>query len=204
MMNMPGIEEKEEQTIQKNKAPSTKAREAYFLDFAAAMKEVVKVPLMVTGGFRTKAAMEYALSSGGADLIGIGRPLCVLTDAPKRLLDGSLDVLPRYEDNLDLIPKWLSALKRFQMMKLVNSFASIFWFYEQLDSLGRTGQSNAKVGTFAALTATDKRSKKILAGRTMGVTVKKAKQRSTTGKIIAVALVGAAVAAGLAHSKRIK
>lgn len=39
------------------------------------MQEVVSVPLMVTGGFRTKAAMEYALELGGADLIGLGRPL---------------------------------------------------------------------------------------------------------------------------------
>ena len=64
MMNIEGMEAKEEQAV--NVAPSTKAREAYFLDFAQAMQQVVTVPLMVTGGFRTKAAMEYALESGGA------------------------------------------------------------------------------------------------------------------------------------------
>ena len=138
MMNIEGIEEKEEQNV--NVAPSTKAREAYFLDFAKAMQEVVTVPLMVTGGFRTKAAMEYALESGGADVIGIGRPLCCMTDGAKKILAGTIDALPRYEDDRDLFPDYLAFLKRFQLFKMVNAFAAIFWYYEQLESLGETGK----------------------------------------------------------------
>ena len=168
-MNIPGMEEREEQTV--DAAPSTIAREAYFLDFAAAMQKVVTVPLMVTGGFRTKAAMEYALQSGAADLIGIGRPLCVMTDGPQQLLNGTIDSLPKYENDLDLIPAWLSFLKRFQMVKVVNAFASIFWFYEQLESIGQTGQALERLHPFTALTATEKRSQLILAQRTKGVTV---------------------------------
>ena len=71
-----------------NVKPSTVAREAYFVDFAHAMKEACKVPLMVTGGFRSSSAMEQALESGAADLIGIGRPLCADPDGVKQLLDG--------------------------------------------------------------------------------------------------------------------
>ena len=37
---------------------------------------------MVTGGFRRRDAMEQALTSGAADLIGLGRPMRVDTDAP--------------------------------------------------------------------------------------------------------------------------
>ena len=166
MMNIEGMEAKEEQAV--NVAPSTKAREAYFLDFAKAMQEVVKVPLMVTGGFRTKAAMEYALESGGADVIGIGRPLCVMTDGAKQILDGKIDELPRYEDDRDMLPESLQFLKRFQMVKLVNSFAAIFWYYEQLESLGQTGKAVPKVGTFQALLATEKRSNKIYGSCLLG------------------------------------
>jgi 2,4-dienoyl-CoA reductase-like NADH-dependent reductase (Old Yellow Enzyme family) len=57
--------------------PSTIAREAYFADFAAELREVVTVPLMVTGGFRSAAAMQRAITDDGISMIGIGRPLCV-------------------------------------------------------------------------------------------------------------------------------
>ena len=53
---------------------------------------------MVTGGFRRKQAMEEALTNG-ADIIGIGRPMCVMTDAPNQLF-AWLAELPRYESEL--------------------------------------------------------------------------------------------------------
>jgi 2,4-dienoyl-CoA reductase-like NADH-dependent reductase (Old Yellow Enzyme family) len=43
--------------------PSTRVREAYFLDYAAAIRKVARMPLMVTGGFRSRAGMEDALSA---------------------------------------------------------------------------------------------------------------------------------------------
>ncbi|MEO9601195.1 NADH:flavin oxidoreductase/NADH oxidase family protein [Parasphingorhabdus sp.] len=160
LMGADGMEEKEEQNV----APSTKAREAYFVDFAKAMQDAVKVPLMVTGGFRTRAAMESALSSGAADLIGLGRPMCVMTDAPKQLLEG-LEALPRYEDELRLIPDWLGFLMRVQMVKAVASFAVIYWFYEQLENLGQSGKTDPRLSVFKAFQAVEKRNKRILAAR---------------------------------------
>ncbi|TVY76148.1 hypothetical protein LSUE1_G004222 [Lachnellula suecica] len=41
---------------------------------------------MVTGGFRTRVAMEAALASGACDLIGIGRPAAVLPHLPKEII----------------------------------------------------------------------------------------------------------------------
>lgn len=169
MMNLGGVEPREEQKV--NKAPSsTVAREAYFLDFARAMQDVVSVPLMVTGGFRTKGAMQYALESGGADVIGLARPLCVTTDGAKQLLDGTLAELPRYEDNLELLPASLAFLKRLQLFKLVNSFTAIFWFYEQIESLGQKGKTIDNLRPITALISTEKRSKRLLEGRTQGLT----------------------------------
>lgn len=160
LMGADGIEDKEDQNV----APSTQAREAYFVDFAKAMQASVKVPLMVTGGFRTRAAMEQALTGGAADLIGLGRPMCIMTDAPKQLLAG-LDELPRYENKLQLIPGWLGFLKRFQMVKAVDGFASIYWFYEQLFNIGQRGTTDPKLTVFTGFRAVEARNKKILAAR---------------------------------------
>ena len=54
LLGVEGIEEVAEQDVK----ASTVAREAYFLDFALAMQQEVSIPLMVTGGFRQKQAME--------------------------------------------------------------------------------------------------------------------------------------------------
>ena len=56
---------------------STIAREAYFLEYAKDIRKAVSLPLMVTGGFRTKEGIEDALQSNICQIIGIGRPLCV-------------------------------------------------------------------------------------------------------------------------------
>lgn len=158
-----GIEGMEGEAAQ-NVAPTTLAREAYFVDFALAMQAAVSVPLMVTGGFRSRAAMEQALASGAADLIGIGRPMCLMTDAPKRLLEGA-DQVPRYEDGRGLFPDWLGFLKRFQVVKAVDGFAGIYWFYQQLWLLGHQGRTDERLSTFAAFRTLEARNKAILKAR---------------------------------------
>lgn len=67
---------------------SSRQREAYFMDFAARVKQSVKAPVVVTGGFRTAEAMESAVVSGGVDMIGLGRPLLLDPDLPRRVLAG--------------------------------------------------------------------------------------------------------------------
>lgn len=63
---------------------STRAREAYFLDFAAEARGRTDVPIAVTGGFRSVAAMEDALASGATDFVGLGRALTLDPDLPLR------------------------------------------------------------------------------------------------------------------------
>lgn len=70
---------------------SSRAREAYFLEFAERAKAVTKMPLMVTGGLRSASAMTDALREG-IDVIGIARPVCLEPDLPKRLLSDPLTV----------------------------------------------------------------------------------------------------------------
>lgn len=145
LLGLSGMEEEEKQNV----AESTLMREAYFVDFAVAMGEKVNVPLMVTGGFRQRAAMEQALQSGSADVIGLGRPMCVMTDAPNQLINGLYE-LPRYEDSLSLFPKWLAWLGNLKMLKAVAGFAVQYWYYGQIDAIGRTGSANSKLTVFQA------------------------------------------------------
>lgn len=81
-------------------AASTAAREAYFLDYAASIRPIARMPLMVTGGFRTRAGMTAAMATGAADVIGLGRPLCVEPDLPRRLLSNAADSVPAYEEGI--------------------------------------------------------------------------------------------------------
>ena len=150
LLGIEGMEPAEDQNVK----ASTAAREAYFVDFAKAMKEACKVPLMVTGGFRSKAAMEQALESGAADLIGLGRPLCADPDGPKRLLEGE-ESLYRYEDELSLFPAPLRFLTGIKALRAAASFAVQFWFYGQIYALGRTGKADKDLSVFAAWRQTE-------------------------------------------------
>ena len=97
---------------------STARREAYFLDYAAKARAVSDVPLLVTGGFATRTGMVDALRSGALDAIGLGRPVVVDPELPRRLLDGQ-DV--RAER---LCPK--------TGVKLVDGLLEIQWHTQQL------------------------------------------------------------------------
>jgi len=49
--------------------------EGYFVPFAEAAKEVIDLPLIITGGIRKPESAEKILKTQSADLIGIGRAL---------------------------------------------------------------------------------------------------------------------------------
>ncbi|KAJ3283568.1 hypothetical protein HK104_010329, partial [Borealophlyctis nickersoniae] len=72
------------------KTPTTRAttvvREAFFLEFAARARTHTTLPLIVTGGFRSRTAMAAAITSNGCDFIGLGRPLIMEPDLPRRIL----------------------------------------------------------------------------------------------------------------------
>lgn len=161
LLGVEGIEAQEQQAV----PPSTQQREAYFVDFALAMRERITVPLMVTGGFRKKEVMQQALDSGGADLIGLGRPMCVMTDAPNQLLAG-LEELPRYEAHLALFPSWLAFLGKTKALKALATFAVQYWYYAQIDRLGRTGKADPNLTVFQASKHIAALQKTLVKGRT--------------------------------------
>jgi 2,4-dienoyl-CoA reductase-like NADH-dependent reductase (Old Yellow Enzyme family) len=109
---------------------STRRREAYFIDYAEKIRQVARMPLMVTGGFRTRAAMEEALH-GACDVIGIGRPLVSDPAASRKLLAGELDALPAHERVLGAKRRrgWLA---RLDLATYLRAFAGISWYYIQI------------------------------------------------------------------------
>lgn len=69
------------------KSDRTKAREAFFIEFAKAIRSrFPKVPLIVTGGFRTRQGMESALTEGGCDMTGLGRPAALNPSLPTNII----------------------------------------------------------------------------------------------------------------------
>lgn len=77
-------------------------REAYFIAFAGDVRRIARMPVMVTGGFRSRAVMEAALAAGELDVVGLGRPLIADPLSPARLLAGEIDRVPAPEATLDL------------------------------------------------------------------------------------------------------
>lgn len=161
MMDLIGLEQPERPAVR----ASTAAREAYFIEFAAAMKEQVPgLPLMVTGGFRTRAGMDQALASGAADLIGLGRPLCATPDALRALLDHGTE-LPRHEATLSMLPRPLRWLTRNDTVRAISVFAEQMWYYAQLDHLGRHGTARPAQSVLSALWQVERHAKRWLAAR---------------------------------------
>ena len=131
-------------------AASTRRREAYFLDYAAAIRKVATMPLMVTGGFRTRAGMEAALASGAVDVVGLARPLCTDADVPKRLLAGDDAPLPAFEHSLKLGEGVLAPTSNVFLFKLVNLLGQQGWYYQQIERLGDGLKPVLQRGVFSA------------------------------------------------------
>lgn len=147
MMDMDGMEKPDASAM----PASTAAREAYFVDFAIEMRSKVTVPLMVTGGFRSAAAMASAINTANVALIGLGRPLCVDTQCVSDLLSGQRQTLDRWEQQLQLGPGWLGPHSPFGLIKMLNGFGATYWYYQQFRLIGRGEAANLKLKVFSAL-----------------------------------------------------
>lgn len=103
---------------------STQRREAYFLDYAERVRSAVPdLPLMVTGGFRSKAAMEAAVSSGAVDVVGLGRPMIMEPELPAKILAGQEHAGEVH------IRRW--------HIKHLEGMGELLWYSAQLRRLGK-------------------------------------------------------------------
>ncbi len=129
---------------------STRKREAYFIEYATAIREVAKVPVMVTGGFRSRDVMENAVANGEVDLVGLARPLCVDPELPNKLLNAEIDHLPCQEDMLVLGSGWLGNKSTITLVQVINTVGQIGFYYWQIIRLSRGLPPQPKIGVLSS------------------------------------------------------
>ena len=156
LMGIDGLEPAFEEKVR----ASTRAREAYFFDYAVAARRVAKMPLMVTGGFRSATGMAEALAGGDVDVIGLGRPLCVDPDFPRKILSGELDRAPEVEQGLRLGPGLLGPNSSISIIKAANAFARVGWYYEQIYRLADGFEPDLAMSAPRALLAYERTEKR--------------------------------------------
>ncbi len=69
--------------------------ESPFWNSAAAVSAATSLPVMLTGGFRTRPEVDTALASNVCAIVGVGRPLAVRPGLAGRFVHGQVDVLDR-------------------------------------------------------------------------------------------------------------
>ncbi len=138
------------------KRKSTLKREAYFLDFVPIMRATVSLPVMVTGGFRTVAAMQEAIATDGVDMIGLGRPIVLNPDAPKQILSGQLEHLFSRDEDLVIGNGLLGPKSPISFLRDLNAWGALGWYYEHIYSLADGKQPDLDLSPFRALLAYDR------------------------------------------------
>lgn len=119
------------------KRASTVAREAYFLEYAQRIRGVTRLPLMLTGGLRTRATMERVLADGAVDVIGLARPLAHAPALPAQLLAGAVDAAPEPDVR--------------SRIRMLDDALQVFWFQEQLHRMARGDDPDLALGRLGAV-----------------------------------------------------
>lgn len=125
---------------------STRAREAYFLDFASRLRRHLAVPLMVTGGFRTAAAISDAIEKDGIDVVGLARPLVHDPLAARALLEGRGTELERWERRLGNPGGFFGVNSPVFAVKAASAFAVVAWYYRRLVEHGEGRAASSDLG----------------------------------------------------------
>ncbi len=115
----------------------TASREAYFLKYASEVRDLARMPLMVTGGFRSRQAMEEAIESGACDVIGLGRPFCVANDFVRPLLAGEIDEVPSPERAVTGRRGWYSPTSPSKLIQMLHVMGMQGYYYRQLIRISR-------------------------------------------------------------------
>lgn len=147
MMDMAGMQPVFEEKVRE----STRAREAYFANYARSVQTRAKMPLMVTGGFRSAEAMNAAIEDNQADLIGMARPLCLDTQIPNKLLSGTLSKAEAWEKKIRIGPGFFGQNSSSKMIKAMNTAGAQGWFCHQIKRLAAGQEPNTKLGALSAL-----------------------------------------------------
>ena len=130
---------------------STRTREALFLEHARMIRSHLRLPLMVTGGFRSRQAMLSALASGDTQVLGLARPFCVDPDLPRRMMSGQLKQLPLVEAQLALGRGHRGPNSESAHWRGLNDQAHAAWYYNQIERLASGKQPLTSLSPLRAL-----------------------------------------------------
>jgi len=117
---------------------STREREAYFLEYIEKIRNLTDIPLMLTGGFRSKSVMEQAIAEGKLDIIGLARPFAVYPNLVNELFSGK-----RTEVHITPPKFGVAALD-------AQTGLELFWFEYQIRTLGLGKTPNPKLSPYRA------------------------------------------------------
>ena len=115
---------------------SSRDREAYFLDYARLIRERTKLPILLTGGMRSRAVMDRALASGAVDVIGLARPMTHTPDLPALLLAGSLAAAP--------------TVKIRSRVRIIDDALQVMWFQAQIHEMARGREPDLRMSKLRA------------------------------------------------------
>ncbi|MCP4913602.1 MAG: NADH:flavin oxidoreductase/NADH oxidase family protein [Oligoflexia bacterium] len=115
---------------------STRKREAYFIEYAKDIREHIKCPLMVTGGFRTLDFMEETLERDELDLVGIARPVAIDPRWPNQLLDNQ-----RIESKVKPLTSGFKILDTIFPLEII-------WYTYQIHRMGHRKDPQPKKGVY--------------------------------------------------------
>ncbi|WP_062262003.1 NADH:flavin oxidoreductase/NADH oxidase family protein [Endozoicomonas arenosclerae] len=121
---------------------STKKREAYFLEYAIKARQHTNKVLVVTGGFRSAAAMNEALQENACDMIGLGRPMAMQPDLPQKAMDN-----PDFKIEVAIKSTGFEILDKIAMLDLT-------WYEAQLSLMGKGKQPNSSLSGWNVLLQT--------------------------------------------------
>ncbi|MGC1495664.1 MAG: NADH:flavin oxidoreductase/NADH oxidase family protein [Sulfitobacter sp.] len=81
-------------------ASDSAGRGPYFIEFAKRARTVTSKPLMLTGGFKTRAQAQDALKSGVVDVVGLARALALEPALPNLWMENQMPepAFPRFSD----------------------------------------------------------------------------------------------------------
>ena len=146
-------------------ADSTRAREAYFLDYARTVRSIVgDIPLAVTGGFRSRSAMEEAVNSGECDVIGLGRPTATTPDAADALLSGRAESVTAHQIRYGM----RGLLSKVVELKTLDGLLELGWHADQLHRMGDGLEPDLDRSRLAATVAMLRRSGRVSIGSKRG------------------------------------
>jgi 2,4-dienoyl-CoA reductase-like NADH-dependent reductase (Old Yellow Enzyme family) len=116
---------------------SSREREAYFLDYARRIRSVAALPIMLTGGMRSRAVMEDALASRAVDVVGLARPMTYAPDLPRQLLAGTAEAAP--------------IVRIRSRIRAADDVLQVLWFQTQIHRMGQGLDPDLALGKLAAL-----------------------------------------------------